>query len=431
MPQELIPDWTPHEGQREFLETDARYRVLACGRRWGKTDACAAAIILEVLNSGASKQLILAPTLIQAEILFDRVVEFAEMLFPGELKVRRTPYPSLRVGDHKVWARSGHVGRTLRGQGATHVIVDEAAYVPEELITEIALPMLATTHGRLTLLSTPFGKNHFWRLFRRGLDGFPDFWSKTAPSWESPYVSADFLALQQELISERAYAVEYGAEFMDSAGAVFLTEEIEAATLRELPVLEVDKVSIGVDFGKYDDYTAVVVVQGDRDGANVIHCEKHRRENWQSLVQRIADVVNRYPTARVICDETGTGDAVMALLQPLMPKQCLEGLVFTPTTKVDLIDSLSMMFNRRTLHMTPNLDLLRELQHFEVTHRSSGRLKMEAVGGYHDDLVIALALAVKGLVAPYHLVIAADGKRNFHETQPIQSQTQTYSTSRP
>ena len=121
--------------------------------------------------------------------------------------------------------------------------------MPEELITEIALPMLATTHGRLTLLSTPFGKNHFWRLFRRGADGQENFWSRTAPSWESPYVNADFLALQEELISERAYAVEYGAEFMDSAGAVFLTEELEAATMRTLPELEVDSVCIGVDFG--------------------------------------------------------------------------------------------------------------------------------------------------------------------------------------
>jgi len=400
--------------------------VLACGRRWGKTEACAAAILLEILGSSSSKQLILAPTLDQAAILFHRVVEFAEALFPGEVSTRKSPYPSLRIGDHVVWARSGHVGRSLRGQGATHIVVDEAAYVPEELITEIALPMLATTHGRLTLLSTPFGKNHFWRLFRRGADGQENFWSRTAPSWESPYVNADFLALQEELISERAYAVEYGAEFMDSAGAVFLTEELEAATMRTLPELEVDSVCIGVDFGKYDDYSAVVVVQGNRDGANVIHCEKHRRENWEVLVQRIADVVNRYPTARVICDETGTGDAVMALLRPQMPKHRLEGLVFTPATKTGLIDSLSMMFNRRTIRMNPNLDLLRELQHFEVTHRASGHLRMEAVAGYHDDLVIALALAVHGLVAPYHLSIAVAGKRTFYETETLSTQIQEH-----
>ena len=216
------------------------------------------------------------------------------------------------------------------------------------------------------------------------------------------------------------------AEALAQARAVFLTEELEAATMRTLPELEVDSVCIGVDFGKYDDYSAVVVVQGNRDGANVIHCEKHRRENWEVLVQRIADVVNRYPTARVICDETGTGDAVMALLRPQMPKHRLEGLVFTPATKTGLIDSLSMMFNRRTIRMNPNLDLLRELQHFEVTHRASGHLRMEAVAGYHDDLVIALALAVHGLVAPYHLSIAVAGKRTFYETETLSTQIQEH-----
>ena len=54
------------------------------------------------------------------------------------------------------------------GNEATDIVIDEAAYVPEEIITEVAMPMLATTDGRLTLISTPHGKNHFWKFFRFG-----------------------------------------------------------------------------------------------------------------------------------------------------------------------------------------------------------------------------------------------------------------------
>ena len=211
----IAPVWRPHSGQRAFLIAPQRYRVLACGRRWGKTDACAVALLAHLESRPVSRQLLLAPTLVQANLLFDRVVELADAL-GLEPKVKRTPHPAMTLGDRRLFARSGHVPRSLRGLGADHIVVDEAAFVQESLITDIALPMLATSHGRLTLLSTPMGKNHFWRFYRRGLEGEPDFWSAQAPSSDSPLVSTEFLALQRELLSERAFRVEYEAAFLDS-----------------------------------------------------------------------------------------------------------------------------------------------------------------------------------------------------------------------
>lgn len=163
--QRIAAHWQPHEGQLQFLTETATTKVLACGRRWGKTDVCAVEILAALHENSPTQHLILAPTQDQANLLFGKVTDWLERL---EIKhdVRLSPHPRVRVGDHVVRARSGHVGRSLRGQEATHLIVDEAAYVPESLITEIALPMLATTNGRCTLISTPNGRNHFWRFFR-------------------------------------------------------------------------------------------------------------------------------------------------------------------------------------------------------------------------------------------------------------------------
>lgn len=155
----LASVWQPHAGQSAFLENAARLKVLACGRRWGKTDACAAQIVSALLRESPAKVLIIAPTLDQARLMFDRVVEMLEALTPplhfvlqnkgGEtgIKIRRSPYPHLRWGRHTVMARSGQLGRSLRGNEATHIVIDEAAFLPEEIITEIAMPMLATTSG--------------------------------------------------------------------------------------------------------------------------------------------------------------------------------------------------------------------------------------------------------------------------------------------
>ena len=41
----LAPIWRPHPGQEKFLRAEAKTKVLACGRRWGKTDACVVQVI--------------------------------------------------------------------------------------------------------------------------------------------------------------------------------------------------------------------------------------------------------------------------------------------------------------------------------------------------------------------------------------------------
>lgn len=130
----------------------ARYKVLACGRRWGKTDACAVHIARDLQAQPPARVLLVAPTLDQARILFDRVVGLLLQLLDAGLsrlkpKVRASPYPSLEYGEHWVSARSGHIARSLRGREATHVVVDEAAFVSGELIHDVLWPMIATTDG--------------------------------------------------------------------------------------------------------------------------------------------------------------------------------------------------------------------------------------------------------------------------------------------
>ena len=58
---------------------------------------------------------------------------------------------------------------TIRGiSGASLIIEDEAARVPDELYIAVRL-MLAVSGGRLILMSTPFGKRgHFFKEYTEG-----------------------------------------------------------------------------------------------------------------------------------------------------------------------------------------------------------------------------------------------------------------------
>ena len=443
--ERLSPIWQPHAGQLEFLTNQARIKVLACGRRWGKTDACAVAILASLFQPFPKKHLILAPTLDQATLLFDRGIELLKSLLEQEcketkVKHKSSPYPKFEWNGHRVIARSGHLGRSLRGNEATDIVVDEAAFVPEELLAEVAMPMLATTGGTLTLISTPRGMNHFWRFFQMGQEQregeSPEpsppppspfspgekgegarqalsIWSRRAPTSESPYVAPGFLEMQKRLISERAFRVEYEAEFLDSAGRVFRTEAIDACLVSAFEKEHEPPYYIGVDWAKFGDYTAVAVLSGIRQQAQLVEIDRFHGSSWKEQVEKAARLIKRFPRAQVLCDATGQGDPLVEMLREHMPGTHVEGLHFTAPLKAEMIDRLAWMFENEALQMLPHPDLIRELQHFEITETASGTKKFGAIEGSHDDLVISLALACRLLPHRYGASFQVGAKREF------------------
>ena len=142
-------------------------------------------------------------------------------------------------------------GRNLRGHSADRVIVDEAAFVRDQVIEEVIGPMLADRNGELVMISTPFGKNHFYRAFVRGQgNGVMEYRSNGVmenpvlqhsstpplrfrsfrfPSWANPHISREYIEAQREVVTERQFKVEYEAEFMDDQSAVFAWEDIQQA----------------------------------------------------------------------------------------------------------------------------------------------------------------------------------------------------------
>jgi phage FluMu gp28-like protein len=409
----LASHWTPHHGQRAFLEADSRLRVLACGRRWGKTDACAAWLLQALLGDEECRAMILAPTVDQARLLFDRTRRFLRWAAPRrKVAERKTPYPRLEVGGRALVARSGHLGRSLRGNEATHLVIDEAAFLPESAITEVAMPMLATTNGRMVMISTPNGLNHFWRFYRMGAEGRHGVWSRAGPSWESPHVSPSYLAVQRDLISERAYRIEYGAEFLDSVGRVFPTEAIDRCLAASLPAAT-GPFFIGIDWARYSDQTAVAVLEGTAEEARLVRMEAMVGLPWSAQIARVAEIAREHPGARVLCDATGMGDPALERLREAIPEFGVDGLVFTPTTKAELIDRLAWTLEQGRLAMAPDPALMRELQHFEARSVDGGPPRLGASGGYHDDRVVALALAVRQLPRAYGGRIQIGAARGF------------------
>jgi len=268
------------------------------------------------------------------------------------------------------------------------------------------------------LISTPNGKNHFWRFFEMGRQGEHGVWSMRAPTSQSPLVKPEFLAVQRELISDRAYRVEYEAEFLDGAGQVFRTEAIEQCTVPELGPLTGPPWYVGIDWARYRDRTVIAVMCGDRDRAHLAHMEVMQGVSWPVQIERAAHLLNRFEGCRVLCDSTGVGDPVLEELRRAAPRVGLVGLPFNQTVKQRLIDNLAWTLERGTLRMLPDPELLRELSHYSAVPTEHG-VRLSAPGGLHDDRVIALALAASMLPVRYPGAAVMTGeRRQFRRTIP-------------
>ncbi len=398
----LFFGWRPHPTQKQWMVDDARVKVAACGRRWGKTEAAAVDAATFALACPGSAQMIVAPTCDQSRLIFDTV----ERLVMGRAvtrrvsKVTRTPFPRLRINRSEITARTADDdGRNLRGHSADRVIVDEAAYVRDAVVEEVISPMLADRNGQLVMISTPWGKNHFYRAFARGNGGDGRYSAHRFPSRTNPFVSGEYIEFQRGVITPRQFSVEYEAEFLDDQASVFPWETIERAVGlgRETYVSDEPWLVAGVDWARYSDYTTVIVLDASETPHRVVAMDRFHKLSWEAQVERVASILIGCGVSEVLTDQTSIGDPLLEQLRRCVWEKgagmAIEGMAFTNASKREIIDNLVVRLSAGETAIPDDEQLVRELQYFEYELTTSGNVRMNARSGYTDDLVVALALA--------------------------------------
>jgi hypothetical protein len=216
--------------QRDVVGSHGRRDLLNVTRQGGKSTVAAALGLHTALYRPGSLTLLVSPSLRQSSELFRRVTDLRQLL-PQEPKLLEDNKLSLSVkGGGRVVSLPGSEA-TIRGfSGATLIVEDEAARVPDELYMAI-MPMLATTNGRLMLLSTPWGRRgHFWQEWSEGAG-----WRRVeVPATACPRISPEFLDEQRQRMPPFVFAQEYGCSFEASSDAYFSYADIQAALIHDL-----------------------------------------------------------------------------------------------------------------------------------------------------------------------------------------------------
>lgn len=178
--------FTPHAGQREVHNSKARFRVVACGRQWGKTRYACAWALQKAVAGGAGWWV--APDAIVADIGWETVRKLASQVPGAEIQ---DSYPHTVTFPSGGWlqVKGAHLPGKLRGRTLDFLVVDEAAFIQsgDRWNSELR-PTLAIKGGEALFVSTFNGENWFYDLYERGQDPeFPEWESWRKPSTENPY----------------------------------------------------------------------------------------------------------------------------------------------------------------------------------------------------------------------------------------------------
>jgi len=291
---------------------------------------------------------------------------------------------------------------SVRGDAFDLAVIDEASRVSEVAYTDSIQPSLADRGGRALLISTPAGRNWFYREWLVGQRDDQDYVrSFQAPSTANPMPQIQKAAsMARERVSDRTFRQEWLAEFVDDAGGVFHHPRScvkgQLQTTATLP----HQYIIGLDVAKYNDYTVAIVV--DTVDRHVVAFERFHQEDYILQMRRILKMVNTWNNAIVWMDSTGVGDPIYDMLAREHIR--INGYKFTNSSKKELIENAVLMIENRAISY-PNIPILiDELEAYQYERSPSGMLKMNAPSGMHDDCVIALALALWPLATPHRSI---------------------------
>lgn len=201
--------WTPHRGQELAILAHQRQKVVAAGRRFGKSEIGGHKLVQEGLNTRLVKSMledlgkrrefwIVGPSYTDSEKEFRIMWNELSRLGLRDYFDRPGSYNNPQMGDmhlslwdgrFQVHAKSEKHPESLVGEGLSGVILAEAAKLKERTYNKLIRPTLADFLGWCLMTSTPEGKNWFYEMWKRGQDpNRPDWWSMRAPSWMNPFV---------------------------------------------------------------------------------------------------------------------------------------------------------------------------------------------------------------------------------------------------
>lgn len=384
---ELLP-W-----QQQVFEADERFKIVAAGRRTGKSRLAAWMLIINALQTERGHVFYVAPTQGQArDIMWNTLLELGNPVISGshvnnmQIKLINGATISLKGADRP---------ETMRGVSLKFLVLDEYADMKPSVWETVLRPALADQKGSALFIGTPLGRNHFYDLYKYaelGDDATYRAWHFT--SYDNPLLDPEEIDTAKQSMSSYAFRQEFMASFEALGSEIFKEDWVQFTN--EEP--EDGDYFIAVDLAGFADVasnatgknkkldsTAIAVVKAGIYGwwvADIVY----GRWDIKKTAKKIFDAVEAYQPVAVGIEKGALRNAVMPYLTDMMKSGQrffrVEELTHGNKKKVDrVVWALQGRFEHGNIHLSEgewNTEFMDQLFQFPNPL-------------VHDDLIDALA----------------------------------------
>jgi len=299
-----------HPAQEQIYRDPARIKVVAAGRRFGKTVLCTADMMVTAATKPTANVMWIAPAHRQTRMAMRMI---AKALPTAQREVNRTTQEIFLSTGGRMSFVSGERPDNLRGEGLDLVVIDEAAFVDESLWTQAVRPALSDRAGRALLISTFKGENWFYDLYRFAIDQANAEWNGWCfPTSANPYIPAAEIENARNELTKDEFGQEYLAIPTVFVGAVFDGDRLNAAADQGrggVPVPPGAACEAGLDWGW--NVTALEVCMESQDGRiSWVDEQVYRKVELAERCEQIAAICKQYRVSTIYCDAAGATENV-------------------------------------------------------------------------------------------------------------------------
>lgn len=310
--------------QQEVFASPTRFKVVAAGRRCGKSRLAAWAMIVRALQNPKTTTFYVAPTQGQARDIMWSVIE--DLAFPVIANKHVNNMQFKLVNGSTISLKGADRPDTMRGVSLEYLVMDEYADMKPSVWEEVLRPALADRQGDALFIGTPKGRNHFYDLYvyaDKGEDDSYQAWHFT--SYDNETLNAEEIELAKKSMSSYAYRQEFLASFEALGSEIFKEDWVEFD--EEEPAI--GDYYIAVDLAGFEDNssrskknkrldnTAISVVKVNEHGWWVKEII-YGRWSLEETAQKIFNAVDKYQPISVGIERGIAKQAVMSPLQDSM-----------------------------------------------------------------------------------------------------------------
>ena len=212
--------------QQEVFEDETRFKIVAAGRRTGKSRLAAWKLILNALQVTRGHVFYVAPTQGQA-----RDIMWSTLLELGHEVIKNAHINNLQItliNGATISLKGADRPETMRGVSLKYLVMDEYADMKPSVWEQILRPALADQKGGALFIGTPMGRNHFYDLYMYGMTADdPTYKAWHFTSYDNELLDPEEIDMAKKSMSSFAFKQEFMASFEAQGSEIFKEEWVE------------------------------------------------------------------------------------------------------------------------------------------------------------------------------------------------------------